>query len=293
MNLFLAEIISKGGALWESARLPEGSEAAAIFFLLLVCTGIALDFALVIYCLKRPSRSSDWVPALRKRAFSGRMVLVFFLIFLAFYMGVPEIYALLFDSVTIEPKTLLFQALVFHIPILAVLIGVLHFKKTSSRSSLGLTRGSTPRMLGLSVLLYLAAVPFILFYGWLYLILLNRLGYDFYRQEVMDVFFMPMSRWMRGAVFFVATVVAPVFEEVMFRGILFPWTVRRFGFWPGVSLVSLFFAGMHLHLPSFAPLLLLSAMLCVACARTRSLWVPVGMHACFNAVSIISLMLGG
>jgi len=31
----------------------------------------------------------------------------------------------------------------------------------------------------------------------------------------------------------------------------------------------------------------------VAYTRTRSLWVPIGMHACFNAVSVLLLTLMG
>jgi len=110
---------------------------------------------------------------------------------------------------------------------------------------------------------------------------------------VTQVFLVPLPWPTRTAVFFIAIVGAPVFEEIVFRGILFPWLARRTGFWPGVVVVSALFAALHLHLPSLLPLFLLSAMFCVAYARTRSLWVPIGMHALFNAVSVLLLTLMG
>ena len=50
---------------------------------------------------------------------------------------------------------------------------------------------------------------------------------------------------------------------------------------------------MHFHLPSFAALFLLSGALCLAYWRTGSLWVSIGMHTIFNAVSILALNIIG
>ena len=99
------------------------------------------------------------------------------------------------------------------------------------------------------------------------------------------------SPWLRIAYALVAIVVAPLFEEIMFRGLLFPYLVKRNGLVGGTAMVSLIFAAMHFHLPSFIPLALLSVGLCLAYWRTGSLWVSIGMHALFNTVSILSLNL--
>ena len=293
MNLFLAEMISKGGVLWETSRLSQGDVQAGLFFLLLMCVGIAVDFGLVVYCLKRPTRASDWVPALTRRALSGRLVLVLFLLLTWLYLLNSLAYSMFFDSIEIEPHTLFFQTLFFQVPALLILFGILRLRKIDERDCLGLARGKTLRMLGLSVLLYLAALPLLWFYSLLYQIFLDQLGHSFYLQDVTQVFLVPLPWPVRTAVFFIAIIAAPVFEEIVFRGILFPWLVRRAGFWPGVMVVSVLFAAMHLHLPSLLPLFLLSLLFCVAYARTRSLWVPIGMHACFNGVTIVLLTLMG
>ncbi len=86
-----------------------------------------------------------------------------------------------------------------------------------------------------------------------------------------------------------AIVVAPLYEEIMFRGLVFPYFIKQVGLAQGTLLVSALFAVMHFHLPSFAPLLLLSAMLCLIYWRTGSLWASIGVHMIFNAVSVFVL----
>jgi len=191
------------------------------------------------------------------------------------------------------PHALLFQALFFHFPALIILAGIFHHRRSSDREPRGLFWRRLPAMAGLSVLLYLASIPILWFYSMLYQIFLHQLGCNLYLQDVAQMFLAPAPVLEKVAMYFVAIIVAPVFEEFLFRGVLLPWAIRRAGFWPGVAVVSLFFAGMHMHLPSLLPLFILSVLFCLAYARTRSLLVPIGMHACFNAVTIILLALTG
>lgn len=85
-------------------------------------------------------------------------------------------------------------------------------------------------------------------------------------------------------------VVAPVIEEVVFRGLLFQVLRRRTGLWPGILLSSLTFAIVHLELIgrplSLGALFVLGAWLAWALHRTGSLVVPVTAHALFNGVAI-------
>jgi membrane protease YdiL (CAAX protease family) len=119
------------------------------------------------------------------------------------------------------------------------------------------------------------------------------MGHSFYLQDVALLFLAPMTPPEKVALIFIAVIIAPLFEEILFRGLLFPWVVRRAGLWPAVGLVSLFFAAIHMHLPSLLPLFLLSSFFCLAYARTRSLLVPIGMHAAFNGVTVILLFIMG
>jgi uncharacterized protein len=89
-----------------------------------------------------------------------------------------------------------------------------------------------------------------------------------------------------GAVIVLAVVVAPVAEELIFRGYLYG-VLRKYSgrFW-AVIISSFLFAGIHGHLPSFAGLLLFGAILALIYERTSNLWVPVAVHALFNGITI-------
>ena len=294
ISSILAEIIPQGEVFLDYSQPPAGVALAGFFFLLILCAGVVLDLGLVLYFMKRPARPGVWYEDLAARALPGRLVLILVLTLAAVYVACSLAYGFLFPcTYELKPHTILFQALFFHLPALVILFGIFTHRRASGREQLGVSWRRAPAMLGLSGLLYLAAIPILWFYSLFYQVFLYQFGFNFYLQEVAEVFLAPASVPERFAMYFVAIILVPVFEEFLFRGVLLPWIVRRTGLWPGITIVSIFFAAMHLHLPSFLPLFLLSAMFCVAYARTRSLLVPIGMHAFFNAVTVILLVLTG
>lgn len=88
-----------------------------------------------------------------------------------------------------------------------------------------------------------------------------------------------------------AILIAPIWEEVVFRGILYPYCKARFGRWPGLAATSLLFGAIHFHLPSLLPLALLGLVLGLAYERTGSLWSPILLHALFNLGTAINLLV--
>lgn len=95
----------------------------------------------------------------------------------------------------------------------------------------------------------------------------------------------------RAAVVFMAVGVAPVAEEVIFRG-YFYGVIRRYGGRiPAILTSSLLFAAIHVHLPSAPGLFLLAVILCLLYERTGSLWGNITMHAAFNASTVLFLIL--
>jgi uncharacterized protein len=90
----------------------------------------------------------------------------------------------------------------------------------------------------------------------------------------------------------VAVVMAPLVEEVLFRGVLFQALRRRLGLWPGALLSSLVFTLIHVEIVFSQPVALaglfsLGVFLAWAFHRTGSLLVPILGHAVFNGVSVL------
>jgi len=88
-----------------------------------------------------------------------------------------------------------------------------------------------------------------------------------------------------------AVVLAPVAEEVLFRGILYA-SLKQLGF-PRLALwgSSAFFALIHMNLATFLPLMLLAAACAWLYDRTQNLLAPIATHVLFNAANLALLYL--
>ena len=100
------------------------------------------------------------------------------------------------------------------------------------------------------------------------------------------------STWYNQAVLGVLAIgLAPVVEEIFFRGILYP-AIKQAGY-PRLALwgVSLLFACVHLNLATFIPLLVLALLLTALYEHTDNLLAPITAHALFNALNFAVLYL--
>lgn len=94
------------------------------------------------------------------------------------------------------------------------------------------------------------------------------------------------ATWLdRVALGIAAIGLAPVAEETLFRGILYP-AVRQLGF-PRLALwgTSLAFAAVHWNAVTFVPLLLLALALTLLYEKTGNLLASIVAHAVFNALN--------
>jgi membrane protease YdiL (CAAX protease family) len=87
----------------------------------------------------------------------------------------------------------------------------------------------------------------------------------------------------------IATAILPGFmEEMLFRGILFRWLEEFGGSWFALALTSALFGLGHIFNPNatalsaFAIALEAGVLLGAAYMLTRSLWMPMGLHAAWN-----------
>lgn len=84
-----------------------------------------------------------------------------------------------------------------------------------------------------------------------------------------------------------AVIVAPVCEEIMFRGYLYPAAKRFAGPWVAGLGSALIFAAAHGSLAPLVPLFIFGCLLVVAYEVTGSLWAPVAIHFCFNGATVL------
>lgn len=101
------------------------------------------------------------------------------------------------------------------------------------------------------------------------------------------------SRDWTALIFFALTacVLAPLYEELVFRATVLPTMARSYGAGVGVLLSSLLFAAAHLSLVEFLPLLILGLGLGWLRLRGGRLSACVLMHATWNGYTLANLAL--
>jgi membrane protease YdiL (CAAX protease family) len=86
----------------------------------------------------------------------------------------------------------------------------------------------------------------------------------------------------------VSAIFPAISEEIVFRGVLFRWIEEFSGSWVALILTSALFGAGHLMNPSASPIAAIGiaveagVMLGAAYMLTRSLWLPMGLHAAWN-----------
>jgi membrane protease YdiL (CAAX protease family) len=119
---------------------------------------------------------------------------------------------------------------------------------------------------------------------------LKKAGWLAEDQRAVELIANSKSFWLRGYLGLFAIVIAPVAEEFIFRGMLFPFFLRL-GFrkfaWLGVSFL---FALIHFNAPTLVPLFVFALMQTWLYEKTDCLLAPIAVHSLFNTANLVILL---
>ncbi len=151
----------------------------------------------------------------------------------------------------------------------------------------------TTRKLSLAAIAQISLRSFLVHWPLLFLVywVTATLLPDAQPQENVEV--LRTGNWeTRAKIAFFALVVAPLTEELFFRGILYRTLKSLIDAGPAMLVTSFAFAAAHLNLFAFAPLFALSFFLILVYERTGHLAVPIFYHATFNLLMVIFIVFG-
>ena len=88
----------------------------------------------------------------------------------------------------------------------------------------------------------------------------------------------------------VSVLLAPVSEELLFRGAMFAALLRRWGIWSAVVIPSVLWALLHVQYEWWVVGCIAASGVLLAMIRWRSgsLYLPVGLHAAENLLATLS-----
>lgn len=115
---------------------------------------------------------------------------------------------------------------------------------------------------------------------------------DFNADQAQDVGFSDISgTWQLVLAFIALVILAPLAEELIFRGFVFGNARSKLGFWPAAIITSAFFGFVHGQWNVGLDTFVLSMALCFLRERTGTIWAGVILHAIKNALAYTLLFL--
>lgn len=184
------------------------------------------------------------------------------------------------------------QTLPLPLAALTALAVCMHAEGASARRAFGLQARQRRAGARQAPLLYLAALPVVLAAALAWRAVLDGLAIPLAPQPLIEL--LQSGRLSPYAVLYIsvlAVTVAPITEELLFRGLLLPLLMRHYGPVQAVTAVSLMFACIHFNAASIAPLFAIAAAFALGYLWTGSLLTAILMHALFNGVNLLLLTL--
>lgn len=202
----------------------------------------------------------------------------------------PSLNAAELTSIFLKLLTLT-QLIGFHGGILALVTARVRARRLSWEEAFGVSPSSIVASIIPGLAWYLAVLPPLLLTSLTYRVLLAGIGCEVEPQVVVEIFASPETsrtlKWLLGGA---SVSVAPLAEEIFFRGVLFPCLLRYVRPSLAVLGVSVLFAALHANLGAALPLLILSVALCWAYRDSGSILAPVILHAAFNGANLLAML---
>lgn len=138
---------------------------------------------------------------------------------------------------------------------------------------------------------FLVLIPVIypLTYAWTFL--LEQAGIEPELQDAVMIFGRVDSLPILLLMIFLTVIVAPISEEIVFRGCLYRFIKAKTAIIPALIATNLIFAALHQNLLSVLPLFILGVALAYVYEKSGDLKMPILLHGFFNLNTVIVIIV--
>jgi membrane protease YdiL (CAAX protease family) len=137
---------------------------------------------------------------------------------------------------------------------------------------------------------YLITLPLIILAGFVVNLLSSYYGYTPEMQDVVRWVLEEKSIFILISLIFFGIVVAPVMEEIMFRGFLQPALKNSFGGRYAIAVSAFLFAAVHMDIFAFLQIFILGILLGYLYEKTQTLAASIIVHILHNSLTMIFLL---
>ena len=131
--------------------------------------------------------------------------------------------------------------------------------------------------------MFLFGIEYYGYSGWLE----QYFGNDAKLQETVKTYQETNAVTVRIMIAISAILIAPIAEEIVFRGYIYTAVKRFSGRLFATVLSSLLFGVVHFNISALIPLVFLALILALAYELSGSIWAPISIHALFNASQLL------
>ncbi len=173
----------------------------------------------------------------------------------------------------------------------SVLVYLFWLRQRSLREWFGLNRLPAPAVVGLGAGFLLPALGLTMVTGWLVRVYLFKdTGLAEKSQEIVQTFATTPDLMLKAGIAGLAICAAPIVEEIVFRGFLYPVLKKYTDSWFAAPFTAMLFGLSHADTGSALPLAVLGLLQVIFYELTGTLLVPVLVHGLFNAFTIAMLL---
>lgn len=164
---------------------------------------------------------------------------------------------------------------------------ILHFLKINYKSALGEIGVKWQKWLSRSfrgVLFYFGFIPILMLLTYIGLVFCNIFAIKPEPHPLVDILKKEKSILFIYYLIFTAVFIAPVFEEILFRGLFYQVLKKQLGFFRAAIISSGLFSLLHFNTAQFLPVLGLGTLLCFIFEYTGSLIPAIVLHIFNNGL---------
>lgn len=136
---------------------------------------------------------------------------------------------------------------------------------------------------------YIGFVPIILAGSLINQLILDWTGRYFQPQEIIEFSLENQNLFISILLFLLVTILAPFFEEIIMRGLIFRGLLKKYAPFSAMILSGLIFALFHFNVFAFLPIALIGTLFAWLYWRTGSLIPSMIAHALFNGINFLLL----
>lgn len=141
--------------------------------------------------------------------------------------------------------------------------------------------------------------PAVVLFMWVVFGLLQALGYMNWMeslgvesvQETVKLLQTSKNPEVLALMVFAAVIAAPICEEIVFRGYLYPVAKKFVGPWSAGIFTALVFASAHASLSALLPLFIFGGLLVIVYEKTGSIFAPMAVHFGLNGATVLVQLL--